>query len=64
MTFDKILPFIKQGDRVARKKWGTLSIKSNGDKFEIDEYTFKILTHDDIFADDWEVYKDKEIEYF
>ena len=53
MTFDKILLFIKQGDRVARKKWGAFSIKSNGDKFEIDEYTFKNLTHDDIFADDW-----------
>ena len=53
MTFDKILPFIKQGKRVARRKWGAFSIKSNGDKFEVDEYTFKNLAHDDIFADDW-----------
>lgn len=53
MTFDKILLFIKQGKRVERKQWGGFAIKSDGRHFVIDEYMFKNITHDDIFADDW-----------
>lgn len=58
MTFDKILPFLKEGKKVQREQWGGFPIKSDGRHFVIDEYMFKNITHDDIFADDWFVVED------
>lgn len=54
MTFDKILPFLKEGKKSSKGAMGRFPpIKSDGRHFVIDGYMFKNITHDDIFADDW-----------
>lgn len=47
MTFEEILPFIKDGVRVSRKNWGEYSIKSSGKFIELSNYLYN--------EDDWEI---------
>lgn len=57
MTFEKAILYLIGGKgRIKRKKWGNISIRADGEKFEIDENCFKTtLNYEDIFANDWEV---------
>ena len=67
MTFMEILEYAEKRGKIRRKEWpfDSFLILSITRRMLLDRWgDIRILTIEDYKADDWEVYKDKEIEYF
>ena len=67
MTFMEILEYAEKRGKIRRKEWSfdSFLILSITRRMLLDRWgDIRILTMEDYKADDWEVYKDKEIEYF